>query len=122
MAATKNENTWVSSLHIANQLKGHEGSVRSVRFNQDGNYCMTCGTDKTMKLWNPYSGVLLKSYLGHGYEVLDAVASQDNSTICTCGGDRTVVVWDVATGKIVRKYRGHLSVSVFLLCLAENKD
>ena len=38
----------------------------------DGNYCLTCGSDKSVKLWNPHSGLLLKTYMGHGQEVLDA--------------------------------------------------
>ncbi|GCC39721.1 hypothetical protein chiPu_0023479 [Chiloscyllium punctatum] len=73
----------------------------------DGNYCLTCGSDKSLKLWNPHRGIILKTYSGHGYEVLDAAGSCDNSQICSCGSDKTVVLWDVATGQLVRKFRGH---------------
>lgn len=89
------------------QLKGHQGAVRAVRFNHDGNYCLTCGSDKLLKLWNPHKAVLLKTYSGHGYEVLDAVGSSDNSRLASCGADKTVVQWDVATGQILRRFRGH---------------
>ncbi|XP_060711276.1 WD repeat domain-containing protein 83 [Hemiscyllium ocellatum] len=82
-------------------------AVRAVRFNVDGNYCLTCGSDKSLKLWNPHRGIILKTYSGHGYEVLDAAGSCDNSQICSCGSDKTVVLWDVATGQLVRKFRGH---------------
>ncbi|XP_040591262.1 WD repeat domain-containing protein 83-like [Mesocricetus auratus] len=84
-----------------------QGAVRAVRFNVDGNYCLTCGSDKTLKLWNPLRGTLLRTYSGHGYEVLDAAGSFDNSHLCSGGGDKTVVLWDVATGQVVRKFRGH---------------
>lgn len=84
-----------------------QGAVRAVRFNADGNYSLTCGSDKTLKLWNPHKGTALRSYQGHGYEVLDAAGSFDNSQICSCGSDKTVVLWDVASGQVVRKYRGH---------------
>lgn len=93
-------------------LEGHQGAVRAARFNYDGNYCLTCGSDKLLKLWNPHKGTLLKTYSGHGYEVLDAVGSSDNSRVASCGGDKTVVQWDVATGQIIRRFRGHTSVSV----------
>ncbi|NXY90905.1 WDR83 protein, partial [Alcedo cyanopectus] len=73
----------------------------------DGNYCLTCGSDKSLKLWNPHKGTILRSYQGHGYEVLDAAGSFDNSQICSCGADKTVVLWDVGTGRVIRKYRGH---------------
>lgn len=91
----------------SNQLEGHQGAVRAVRFNYDGNYCLTCGSDKLLKLWNPHKGVLLKTYTGHGYEVLDAAGSGDNSRLASCGADKTVVHWDVATGQILRRFRGH---------------
>ncbi|XP_078387398.1 WD repeat domain-containing protein 83 [Cetorhinus maximus] len=84
-----------------------QGAVRAVRFNADGNYCLTCGSDKSLKLWNPHRGTLLKTYAGHGYEVLDSAGSCDNSQICSCGADKTVILWDVATGRLVRKFRGH---------------
>ena len=45
--------------------------MRAVRFSVDGNYCMTAGQDKNVKLWNPNKGRSLKTYSGHGYEVLD---------------------------------------------------
>ena len=28
-----------------------QGAVRAVRFSVDGNYCLTAGQDKTVKLW-----------------------------------------------------------------------
>nr|XP_044607819.1 WD repeat domain-containing protein 83 isoform X1 [Equus asinus] len=84
-----------------------QGAVRAVRFNVDGNYCLTCGGDKTLKLWNPLRGTLLRTYSGHGYEVLDAAGSFDNSSLCSGGGDKAVVLWDVASGQVVRKFRGH---------------
>uniref|UniRef100_A0A2K5DSU7 WD repeat domain-containing protein 83 n=1 Tax=Aotus nancymaae TaxID=37293 RepID=A0A2K5DSU7_AOTNA len=77
-----------------------QGAVRAVRFNVDGNYCLTCGSDKTLKLWNPLRRTLLRTYSGHGYEVLDAAGSFDNS-------NKAVVLWDVASGQVVRKFRGH---------------
>ncbi|XP_068392929.1 WD repeat domain-containing protein 83 [Eschrichtius robustus] len=82
-------------------------AVRAVRFNVDGNYCLTCGSDKTLKLWSPLRGTLLRTYSGHGYEVLDAAGSFDNSSLCSGGGDKAVVLWDVASGQVVRKFRGH---------------
>ena len=85
----------------------------------DGNYCLTCGSDKSVKLWNPHRNLLLKTYHTHAYEVLDAQASCDNSQICTCGMDKYVCVTDVATGKSLRKYRGHAGI---VNCVKYNED
>lgn len=50
----------------------------------DGNYCLTCGSDKSVKLWNPHSGLLLKTYMGHGQEVLDADRSDGRRKSLHC--------------------------------------
>ncbi|XP_070538797.1 WD repeat domain-containing protein 83-like [Ptychodera flava] len=93
---------------LINTLECKQGAVRAIRFNVDGNYCLTCGSDKSVKLWNPHRGLQLKTYQGHGYEVLDAASSCDNSQFTSCGGDKCVILWDVATGQTTRKFRGHI--------------
>ncbi|XP_068658981.1 uncharacterized protein [Aristolochia californica] len=90
-----------------NVLQGHEGAVLAARFNADGNYCLSCGKDRTLRLWNPHRGIHVKTYKGHGREVRDVHVTQDNAKICSCGGDRQVFYWDVSTGRIIRKFRGH---------------
>lgn len=90
-----------------NILRGHEGAVLAVRFNGNGNYCLSCGRDRTLRLWNPHRGLPIKSYKAHAREVRDVDVSGDNSKLCSCGGDRQLFYWDVSTGRIIRKLRGH---------------
>ena len=71
-----------------------------IDFIADGNYCLTCGSDKSIKLWNPEKNVLIKKYTGHGYDVLDVAGSCDNSQLASCGSDKTVIYWDVGTGQV----------------------
>lgn len=91
----------------ARTFKGHVGAVLAVRYNSDGNYCLTCGQDRIIKLWNPVKGLCIKSYIGHGHDVFDVAVSSDNSRIASCGGDKLVFYWDVASGNIIRKFKGH---------------
>ncbi|KAK5810772.1 hypothetical protein PVK06_026089 [Gossypium arboreum] len=91
----------------ANVLKGHEGAVLAARFNSDGNYCLSCGKDRTIRLWNPHRGIHIKTYKSHGREVRDVHVTLDNSKLCSCGGDRQIFYWDVSTGRVIRKFRGH---------------
>ena len=123
---------------LLSSLDCKQGAVRAVRYNVDGNYCLTCGSDKTLKLWNPLRKIMLKAYSGHGYEVLDARASCDNSQLLSCGMDKTVIgnnntlivtrqetlfslhlVWDVSSGAALRKYRGHAGT---VNCVCFNED
>ena len=73
-------------------LKGHDGPVLAVRFNTAGTYCLSCGKvfaaalllpcmvtciaslhslglmpmrqDRSIRLWNPHRGILIKTYNG----------------------------------------------------------
>jgi len=96
-----------------------QGAVRAVRFNADGSYCMTCGSDRKVKLWNPNRNLLLKTYPGHGKEALDVASSCDSAKLVTCGADKMVILWDVTTGQSLRRYRGHASV---VSCVRFNED
>jgi len=96
---------------VAFHMKGHSGAVLAVRFNAQGSYCLSCGKDRTLRLWNPHKGILIKTYTGHGYDVRDASVSADNSQFASCGGDRQVYLWDVASGRIIRKFAGHDGVT-----------
>uniref|UniRef100_A0A915EJN0 WD repeat domain-containing protein 83 n=1 Tax=Ditylenchus dipsaci TaxID=166011 RepID=A0A915EJN0_9BILA len=84
-----------------------QSAVRSVRFNVDGNYCITGGSDKSVKLWNPFRPVMLKSYAGCGGEVLDAQGSSDNSMILAGGRDKAPTIFDVETGKMLKRWKDH---------------
>ncbi|KAF6212938.1 hypothetical protein GE061_010651 [Apolygus lucorum] len=104
---------------LLNTIKCQQGAVRKVRFNIDGMYCITCGSDKTLKLWNPHRGLFLKNYSGHGSDVMDACGSSDSSQILSGGSDRAVMVWDVSTGKVLRRFRVHMST---VTCVRFNEE
>lgn len=51
-------------------LKGHSGPVNAVCYDHLGQYCLSGGRDRTVRLWNPYTGMTLHTYTGHGRDVL----------------------------------------------------
>jgi len=97
-------------------LKKHTGSVSRARWTDDGKYLMTCGFDKSLRLWNPFKSeatsdseaLHIKEYSGvHGHEVVDVAITKDNSTFVSCGGDKACFLWDVTGGHILRRFEGH---------------
>ncbi|CAG7822853.1 unnamed protein product [Allacma fusca] len=90
-------------------IKCNQGSIRAVRFNVDGDYILTCGADRTIKLWSWARGVQLANYQGHSAEVSDARGSCDNAQILSGSVDRNVTLWDVETLRISRRWRCHNS-------------
>lgn len=108
------------------------GAVNVTRFTKDGNYCMTAGDDKSVRLYNPHksqasggsakrsgispdsiqpkeeSALFIKAYSGiHGYPILDLAIADDKSKFVSAGEDRSFFLWDVTSGKVVRRIQGH---------------
>ena len=92
------------------------GATNAVRFTVDGNYCITAGDDRTVRLWNPHKdapndagrALLIKSYGGvHGYPILDVAVAADNARFVSAGVDKTLFVHDVVSGRLVRRIIGH---------------
>ncbi|KAJ3062499.1 WD repeat-containing protein 83, partial [Podochytrium sp. JEL0797] len=88
-------------------LQGHTGAVNVAEWNKSGEYVATGGADRSVKLWNPHTGLCVKTYAGHGKEVLGIAISTDNTKFASAGGDKAAILWDVATGRSIRKFTGH---------------
>lgn len=44
------------NLELKKSFDCNQGAIRAVRYNVDGNYCLTCGSDRKVKLINPKTG------------------------------------------------------------------
>lgn len=47
-----------------------EETINALRFNSNGKYFMSGGSDKIVKLWNASTGSRITEFIGHGHEVL----------------------------------------------------
>ncbi|CAF3689884.1 unnamed protein product [Adineta steineri] len=95
------------TIALERKFPAAQGAIRCVRYNIDGTYCLTSGSDRTIKLWRPDSSLAIKTYTGHSQEVLDVHSSFDNSRLCSGGVDKRVLYIDVMSGKIMKKYQAH---------------
>lgn len=89
---------------------GHAGFMNTISFSNDGRKVVTSGTDRTAKIWDVNTGLLLASCEGHTEPVYQAVFSHDGKWVLTCADDTTARIWDVATGK--EKFRLHDSFNI----------
>ncbi|KAE8734942.1 Detected protein of confused Function [Hibiscus syriacus] len=76
-----------------NVLKGHDGAVLAARFNYDGNYCLSCGKDRTIRLWNPHRGIHIITYKSHCREVNAVKFNENASVVVSAGYDRSLRAW-----------------------------
>ncbi|XP_036345990.1 WD repeat domain-containing protein 83-like [Rhagoletis pomonella] len=110
-----------SNYKLRKVIDCNQGAVRAIRYNVDGSYCLSCGSDKKIKLWNPKTALCLKTYGGHADEVTDAAGSCDSCHIVSSSLDKSIIYWDVSTGVPVRRLRGHAG-GVYCVCLNEDSS
>jgi WD40 repeat protein len=104
------------------QFKGHTGAVSSVSVSPSGEFLLTGGQDKTVRLWEIATGREVRQFNGHTDLVLVTVFSPDGKQALSGGGDKTLRLWDVATGNEVRRFEGHTEAIAGIAFLPDGKS
>ena len=74
-------------------LKAHTDMVDRVAFSADGTKVATASKDKTVRIWDAESGVVLQTLAGHASRVRSVVFSLDGKKIASASDDQTVRIW-----------------------------
>ena len=93
--------------HRSTRLTGHTGFVHSVAFSADGRLLASCGSDRTVRVWDVAAAKCVAVLNGHTDEVFSAVFHPDGTRLASGGRDRAVWLWDLATGQEVARLEGH---------------
>ena len=76
------------------RLKGHSNFISEVALSFDGQFCISSSWDKTLKLWDIETGIILTSFIGHKKDVLSVNFSTDNRQIVSSSRDNTIKIWN----------------------------
>ncbi|KAJ1881155.1 hypothetical protein LPJ57_001788 [Coemansia sp. RSA 486] len=105
---------------ILHKLKTSKGSVNAAIYDSTGEYVITAGQDKLIRLNNAQTGNLVQTYSGQGWAIQGLAINQESNRIVSCGDGRSVILWDVETATMQRKYTSGHSQRVD--CVAINKE
>ncbi len=102
---------------LLREMRSHVDPINTVKFTNDGKYCMTGSDDRSVQLWNPHrddpsknspEALHIKTYKGnHGYPIYDLAITKDNGKFVSCGGDKACFLVDVSTGRTLRRIQAH---------------
>ena len=113
--------TWARELlpgsrRLLRTFKGHSEAVTSVVLSADGRYALSGSEDKTLKLWEVFSGHCLRTFEEHKNAVRSVFLSADGRYALSGSEDKTLKLWEVASGQRLQTFVGHADSvnSVFL--------
>ena len=85
----------------------HKGEVKAVAWSPDGTRIASASEDKTVQVWDAFTGSTLLTYRGHSDKVITVAWSPDGARIASASFDGTVQVWNATTGGNPLVYHGH---------------
>lgn len=90
------EGHWVSmhrQLPLAHLLIQDQQSVAAVASTPDDNLVLSCSNDRTVMLWDCYSGKAVLTLAGHAAPIISVAASPAAGYFATGSGDMTAKIW-----------------------------
>ncbi|MCI0701584.1 MAG: hypothetical protein L0241_10920 [Planctomycetia bacterium] len=76
---------------------GHTGPVTGLAVTTDGKFLVTCGEDKSVRVWEVTSGKQLRSFQGHMTKTTAVAVRPDGRQVASASNDGAVRVWDLHT-------------------------
>ncbi|KAJ7919139.1 WD40-repeat-containing domain protein [Mycena leptocephala] len=102
---------------IRYSLSGHTMSISSLKFSPDGSKLASSGADKIIKLWDTYTGDVLRTLVGHTEGISDIAWSNDGDYLASASDDKTIRIWDMKVGTEIKTLLGHTN---FVFCVNYN--
>lgn len=119
LLATTNLGDTVSVWNIRGgsvELKGHKAKVYQVTFSGDGRYVASASADNTAAVWEPVTGVRLRSLSGHSDEINTVQFSPNADYLVTASDDRTARIWSTqswSTAAVIRHHSREVTNATF---------
>ncbi|KAK3780024.1 hypothetical protein RRG08_029717 [Elysia crispata] len=90
-----------------NAIRSEEKDLRvtMVSWSMDDTMVVTAASDLTIKIWNTYTGILLRILEGHEDEVFVLeTCPTDARILLSAGHDGKMIIWDIHTGIRIKKF------------------
>ena len=87
-------------------LRGHTGTIHAAVFSPDGESLATGGFDRTIRIWDVYTG-RARVLTGHDGVVYDLAFSPDGRRLASASWDGTARIWDPQTEQTIFTLGNH---------------
>jgi WD40 repeat protein len=85
----------------------HSHWANAVVTTSNGRCALAAAQDRTLKLWDLHTHLLIRSFQGHEDEIHAVALATDDRQAISGSADRTLRLWDVSTGDLLHSFTGH---------------
>ncbi len=111
IAVSEYEKIWIWDLNQEKRLhtlEGHTSQVESLTFSSDAKFLASASLDKTVRIWDVETGLLLHT-LTHTDYVVSLVFSPDDAILVSGLANGQIWTWDTRSGTHLQVLTGHTS-------------
>lgn len=80
----------------------HAAGVLGAAYCRSYNFIVTCGLERHVNIWNPFTAKTMGRLDGHQSSVLDVAVNERDNQIVTVGADNEVKVWDMRSNRCLQ--------------------
>ena len=78
----------------------HTNEIRFLKYLSMNGYVASSSDDRTVNIWNPYTGESIRKYAKHSGSVYQ-IDQIDLDILVSGSGDKTIHIWKISTGELV---------------------
>ncbi len=95
---------------------GHSGSVYGASCSANGNWIVSCSSDRTVRKWDVETGNEMLRIATVDTPIFGVALAQDEQVIMGASRSGRVFCWDVETGNVVATFPGHAGSAYCIGC------
>ncbi|MCO5601854.1 hypothetical protein L7F22_055979 [Adiantum nelumboides] len=82
--------------------KEHQHGVCGFAYGRALNFIASCGLERHINIWNPFTAKVMGTLIGHQAPVVDVAVNDKHNQVISVASDNLIKIWDMRTNKCMQ--------------------